>query len=330
MEAVKGNWKNSKNVAESALKRLIAVRSKEPQPTLQVLKRKIDELKNETVKFDSAQRFFMEKGAGKLSEEEITRYERDYEEVGDRIHAELDLALEMVHLMENPAPVVAPPTIEQSISNEKSSASRCKEIIESKLKKLSETLDDASTVHGVASLMDIKTTLESIRKMVYEEYVVAYTKLLELDVGNHDVNIAERDGSIQVFEETLGDIGLKISLKLNAVAPNTSPSSTAGGGSTVKSDVYFERRKFPSFDGKKRNFPTFKKEWRTCIQPSFGVELQLREIVKAVPKEIQPDIKNLKTMEEVWNILSQEYGRPRELVTESIRSLTDFQFSSKT
>ena len=147
MEAVKGNWKNSKNVAESALKRLIAVRSKEPQPTLQVLKRKIDELKNETVKFDSAQRFFMEKGAGKLSEEEITRYERDYEEVGDRIHAELDLALEMVHLMENPAPAVNPPTVDQYISNEKSSVTRCKDIIEFKLKNVKETLEDASTVH---------------------------------------------------------------------------------------------------------------------------------------------------------------------------------------
>ena len=205
MEAVKGNWENRKNVAEAALRRLTAVRSKEPQPSLLVLKRKVDELKKEVDKFDSAQESLMEKGSGKLTDEDTTNFVRAYDELGDRIHEELDVALEMVNLMENPAPVVAPPTIEQSISNKKSSASRCKEIIESKLKKLSETLDDASTVHGVASLMDIKTTLESIRKMVYEEYVVAYTKLLELDVGNHDVNIAERDGSIQVFEETLGD-----------------------------------------------------------------------------------------------------------------------------
>ena len=152
MEAVKGNWKNRKNVAESALKRLIAVRSKEPQPSLQVLKRKIDELKKETEKFDSAQGSLMEKGTGKLSEEETNRYERDYEEVGDRIHAELDIALEMMHLIENPAPEVAPPTVDQSISNEKSSVSRYKGIIESKLNKLMETLDSASTIHGIASL----------------------------------------------------------------------------------------------------------------------------------------------------------------------------------
>ena len=44
MEATKGNWENSKNEAEFALRLLIAVRSKE-QPSLHVLQRKVDELK---------------------------------------------------------------------------------------------------------------------------------------------------------------------------------------------------------------------------------------------------------------------------------------------
>ena len=34
-------------------------------------------------------------------------------------------------------------------------------------------------------------------------------------------------------------------------------------------------------------------------------------------------------MEEVWDMLSHEYGRPHELVTESICSQTDFQLSFK-
>ena len=330
MEAVKGNWENSKNEAESALRRLNTVRNKEPQPSLLVLRRKVDELKKEVVNFGIAQRTLLEKGSGKLSDEDRTRYVRDYDELGDRMHDELDIALEMVQLMENPAPAVTPPTVDQTISIEKSSVSRYKEIIESKLNKVKEALEDAGTVHGIASLSDIKMRLESIRKMVYDEYIVAYAKLLDLDTGNLDANVAERDASIQAIEDKVEDIGLRISMKMNEVASNTSPSSTVGGGSTVKSDVYFERRKFPSFDGQRRNFPSFKKEWRTCIQPSFGVELQLREIVKAVPKDIQPDIKNLKTMEEVWNVLTQEYGRPRELVTDCINGLTNFQFSAKT
>ena len=179
MEAVKGNWENRKNEAESALRRLTTVRSKEPQPSLPVLQRKVDELKKEMEKFGNAQGSLLEKGSGKLTDEERTNYVKNYDELGDKMHDELDIALEMVRLLENPTPAVTPPTIEQSISNEKSSASRCKEIIESKLRKLSETLDDASTVHGVASLMDIKTTLESIRKMVLILQRVSHSSIMD-------------------------------------------------------------------------------------------------------------------------------------------------------
>ena len=165
MEAVKGNWENSKNEAESALRRLNTVRNKEPQPSLLVLRRKVDELKKEVVNFGIAQRTLLEKGSGKLSDEDRSRYVRDYDELGDRMHDELDIALEMVHLMENPAPAVAPLSVEQSIINEKSSVSRYKEIIESKLNKVKEALEDASTVHGIASLSNIQMRLENIRKM---------------------------------------------------------------------------------------------------------------------------------------------------------------------
>ena len=61
---------------------------------------------------------------------------------------------EMVHLLENPAPSVDPPFVGQTISNEKSSVTRYKEIIESKLKKLTETLDDAGIVWEQNVLMD--------------------------------------------------------------------------------------------------------------------------------------------------------------------------------
>ena len=51
MEAVKGNWENRKNEAEFALRRLVTVRNKEPQPSLHVLQRKVEELKKELEKF---------------------------------------------------------------------------------------------------------------------------------------------------------------------------------------------------------------------------------------------------------------------------------------
>ena len=52
MEAVKGNWENRKNEAEFALRRLTTVRNKEPQPSLHVLQRKVEELKKSLHKRD--------------------------------------------------------------------------------------------------------------------------------------------------------------------------------------------------------------------------------------------------------------------------------------
>ena len=97
MEAFKGNCENSKNEAISALRRIKTVRSKEPQPSLLVLQRKGDVLKKEIVNFGTAQWALLEKGSGKLSDEERNRYVTDYDELGDRMHDELDIALEIVH-----------------------------------------------------------------------------------------------------------------------------------------------------------------------------------------------------------------------------------------
>ena len=135
MEAVKGNWENRKNEAEFALRRLVTVRNKEPQPSLCVLQRKVEELKKELEKFGNAQGSLLEKGIGKLTDEERNNYVRNYEDVVEKMYDELDVALEMVRLLENPAPAVAPPTVDQSISNEKSSVSRYKDIIESKVEE---------------------------------------------------------------------------------------------------------------------------------------------------------------------------------------------------
>ena len=63
-------------------------------------------MKKEVEKFGNAQGALLEKGSGKLTNEERTDFVRDYDELGDKIHEELNVALEMVHLMENPTPAV--------------------------------------------------------------------------------------------------------------------------------------------------------------------------------------------------------------------------------
>ena len=83
MEAIKGNWGYRKNEAESALRRLTTVRRKEPQPSLLVLQRKVDELKKEMEKFGTAHGSLLEKGSGKLTDEERTDYVNVYGELGE-------------------------------------------------------------------------------------------------------------------------------------------------------------------------------------------------------------------------------------------------------
>ena len=63
----------------------------------------------------------VEKCSGKITDEEEARYVTHYDEVGDRMPNELEGTLEMVHMIENPAPVVAPLTVHQLINNKKSS-----------------------------------------------------------------------------------------------------------------------------------------------------------------------------------------------------------------
>ena len=45
--------------------------------------------------------------------------------------------------------------------------------------------------------------------------------------------------------------------------------------------------------------------------------------------DIQPDIKNLRQIAEVWKVLDDEYGQVMELTAELIKDLTSFQFSKQ-
>ena len=46
-----------------------------------------------------------------------------------------------------------------------------------------------------------------------------------------------------------------------------------------------------------------------------------------MPKDIKPDIERMKTMEEIWKHLDDEYGKPSELSSERVTFLQTFQCS---
>ena len=99
MEAVKGNWENRKNEAEFALRRLVAVRNKEPQPSLHVLQRKVEEMKKELEKFGNAQGALLEKGSGRLTDEERTNYVTNYEQKPRKSTSIYRLIMKLLHYL---------------------------------------------------------------------------------------------------------------------------------------------------------------------------------------------------------------------------------------
>ena len=84
--------------------------------------------------------------------------------------------------------------------------------------------------------------------------------------------------------------------------------------------MYFEKSKFPQFSGARHDYPGFRREWKTCMSPSYNNVFQLREISKQVPKEVEPDVKNAVEMSEVWRILEQEYGQAPDICGKLLRS----------
>ena len=50
-------------------------------------------------------------------------------------------------------------------------------------------------------------------------------------------------------------------------------------------------------------------------------------IRECVPKDIKPDIVRMKSMEEIWKFLDDEYGKDSELSSECVAYLHNFQYS---
>ena len=61
----------------------------------------------------------------------------------------------------------------------------------------------------------------------------------------------------------------------------------------------YDKRKLPKFSGAKRDFISFRRDWKSLVTGKFALDLELKEIKFAVPKEIKPDLKNLRSLEEV-------------------------------
>ena len=106
------------------------------------------------------------------------------------------------------------------------------------------------------------------------------------------------------------------------------PAGGAGGGGRPSQDHYFKRWDLPKFDGQRRNYPSFKREWVDSVTGKYDPNHEVRQLKLNVPKEVEPELKNIHEMMEVWRVLDKKYGSTLELSTELVTGLQDFKFSS--
>ena len=115
---------------------------------------------------------------------------------------------------------------------------------------------------------------------------------------------------------------MKVLSLLSTAAPPVS------GGASRDSSYMYSRRPLPSFGGARRDYPSFRREWQSNVTGKFSAEYELREIKQNTPAEVEPDLKNLKSMKDVWEFLDRKYGRTMELASELINGLHNFKFSN--
>merc|ERR1712215_136640 len=76
----------------------------------------------------------------------------------------------------------------------------------------------------------------------------------------------------------------------------------------------FVRRPLPTFkSGKLRDYPTFNSDWAEAVDGYFKPSEERRAIRDCMLEDIRPDIERMQTMEEIWKLLDDEYGKPNEL-----------------
>ena len=95
--------------------------------------------------------------------------------------------------------------------------------------------------------------------------------------------------------------------KLMPVRPAAAPTGTGGV------QHFFKKRELPKFEGELRDFPAFRHDWQDSVAGKFDQGEEVRCIKERVPREVEPDVKNLHTMDEIWKVLDNKYGNVMDL-----------------
>ena len=73
----------------------------------------------------------------------------------------------------------------------------------------------------------------------------------------------------------------------------------------------------PDFKGGKlRDYAMWKRDWKDLISGRYDPNHELRMIRERVPEKVRGLVEHLTSMDEVWTLLDEEFGKHSELVSD--------------
>ena len=287
-------------------------------PTLEMLTKHITSNEQAWDKFDNAHFSYLEL----LEEEENEAEEAEYQELMDTVNTLIGKAehLKAVRRGDAVQNVPAAASLEQQIDLAKTELEGAFEDINGVLKTVATHLRKTDGICQ-ESLSVCTRQLDHAEELLEGAGVKnALKELVRLDPAEAAGNSAAKAikvGEVRMILETLrGSVASALAKVVPRVAPRTATLGTA-----------FKKRDPPKFDGQRRNYPSFKKEWLVSVTGKLDPTTEVREIRYSTPSYDEPDLKNLHTMEEIWEFLDEKYGKVMELSRELIMGLQKFTYS---
>ena len=248
-----------------------------------------------------------------------TKTELEYwsveEAAAELVFSDIDEALKIDEVsVTEPDPGIAIQSIQQEMEVGK-------EVIQQKILNIGSAPPNRVSISG-ARLQEYRRMVDGCRSTLMEQIVPMYTRLLEYDV-DQATHVENRKDYITETEARLDELKIQIAdQEFGSSRRETTATADVSGENAGRGyPTYFQKSKFPEFGGAKRDYPGFRKEWRSLVSLNYDQIFQIREIRKHVPKDVEPDVKNASTMDEVWEILNNEYGQAEDVCGEAVEEL---------
>ena len=291
----------------------------------QVLSRSIGTLRGDWNHFENHHNAFVEVA----TIDDLVRFFEDFNNLYGEYHAAIEGANALIaSRIPQPAaaaPAPPPPTAQEQYDLasqlREESFTESEEIVNRVANYLKEKREETP-----ASLKHQREELSQAKELLKQAEV--FTTSMATLMPNHGAR-DRTNGGIKKREvkglicEQLNALSL-----LDIAAPIAHVAATTSVSSRDLSYMY-ERRSLPKFEGERRDYPAFRREWQSNVSGKFPVEYELRELKLKTPGEVEPDLKNLKTVADVWEFLDRKYGSTMELASELVSGLQDFQYSNK-